>query len=40
MAIRKGKMWKPCKSCGEMYPAKTKFNGICDKCFKTKKKDG
>ena len=32
MPIRTGKLWKPCKKCGEMYEAHTKFAGICDKC--------
>ena len=32
MTLRKGKLWKPCKKCGEMYPATTKFKGLCDKC--------
>ena len=30
--LRKGRLWKPCKKCGEMYSAHTKAAGICDKC--------
>jgi len=34
MPIRKGKLHKPCKCCGEMYKPHTKTPGICSKCLR------
>ena len=36
LVLRKGKLWKMCKGCNEMYPAKTKRRGFCNKCFPTR----
>ena len=32
MPIRKGKLWKQCIKCGEMYEPHTKKAGLCPKC--------
>ena len=32
MPIRKGKLHKPCKKCGEMYEPTTRYPGLCNKC--------